>query len=299
MGFAQTKPAVVDPYESFLSRPNRALPGQVIGIFVSDETYNFSVNEAFHVSKAYLATNPDFRPVAFVSGDGDYRQLSWHTENVALGQNANEPVAEKDGRLEYRQFASVCAADMSTANAHGVTAPFALAEIEVNGGDGSPLAATGFVATKIKVLNKTDAYKLDPAKIMSDAKGRFQKYKEMHAVEIESSISDAAKKDLGQKALTGPRESRDHALITWLPGSERVRISFQMVVVDGAYTITPQHKVGGFDTAMIVPAVRSGTQIGVSGGMALEFNKDGSLASEKELPLNQFSREVAVELPKQ
>lgn len=299
---AQTQPGNINPYAGFSrNRIDEELPGRAVGIVVSDQGFNFCVAEMMGVPK--WDSPPQTYRYAFSRGGTKYRPLDWHSDDPLKALTFREPVPTRNGRSATREFVGLCVADTDSARAKGVGPPFSLVEVEVNEGFGSP--SDSFAATEVKLIHKTAQYPLDPVKIMADAKIRLQKYKEANTQLVNSTMAELKSTALGDKQATGPRETRDHAIITWLPETERVRVEIQSVTTDGAYTDVPERVLMPPETDSpahsppvgITPARRTGTQFGVSGGVLLEYSRDGTLTKEGQHSFRTFIAPFAERLP--
>ena len=126
------------------------LAGTVVGVLASD------------VAPAVALDGRSGPPDAMGFGrDGmSYRWVYLPAAGTPLITNLTLPVGAKGDRKAV--FPALDMANPKTAKAAGVTSAYALVEVEVNNGAGSP-AGEGFVATKVKVLDGTKEYPLDVA----------------------------------------------------------------------------------------------------------------------------------------
>jgi hypothetical protein len=257
--------------------------------------------------------------VCFSAGGNSYRWI-YVAPMGAPGEisGLKVPVGEREN-AEFATFASLNLARLSQLRGWGVTAPYTLVEVEVNGGQGSP-RNDSFVATKIKVLEGTKEYPLAAADAVKQMKARYETFVQEQAKAIDAALAEAQKKAIKDGKATGPRERQEVVYVTWLPESERLSVRFRTKVSDGQYQFVgggarpidppPLPVKPGLPINNIKPGlpeqagparfppppprefekVRVGTTFGVEFGMAYEVAKDGKLVRVQSLPFENFQQ---------
>jgi hypothetical protein len=208
--------------------PNRkqaAVPGKVIGILLSD-------------GQPVLSTEGRSGPadqLVFSTGGNSYRWVYVPTQDNPMIRNLQVPVGDKGEKAVY---SALNLASPRSVLPWAVTQPYALVEIEVNSGRGSP-AGDSFVATEIKVIENSKDLPLKVADVVRQVKARYEEYLSKQKDAIDKALKDAGEKALAGKTVTGPRERKDLMYLTWLADSNTMRVHFRTTISDGAYkTVT-------------------------------------------------------------
>jgi hypothetical protein len=217
-------------------------------------------------------------------------------------------------------------ANPQTVKQWNIDADYALVEVQVNDGMGAP-AQEGFVATNMRRLDGTKDFPAKLPEIVADARKRQQQYQKDQQKAVDEALAEIQKTALKQRKLTGPRETKEHFYITWLPETEKYRLNFRTTVTDGAYEfieinrgrpvplpLPPPPGPGKGAPPAVPPAnvqqgaalppppppppfpmkVRTGTTIGVEFGVAYEVSKAGKVERVLILPAQTFSQELPV-----
>jgi hypothetical protein len=201
----------------------------------------------------------------------------------------------------------------------GIGVPYALVEVEVNGGEGAP-ADESFAATKMTRLDGTKLYPFNVTESVAELKKRYAEWKNEQKNKLDEAMLDAQKKAIKDRKPTGPRETQELVYMTWLEDSKRLRIHFRTTVTDGEYKFTP----GGIERGpfpLPVPPrpgkrlppqgglqpqgfaafpppppfrerVRYGTSFGIEFGMAYEVSPAGKVDRVLSLPAQPFTKEL-------
>src|SRR5262245_66389684 len=103
---------------------------------------------------------------------------------------------------------------------------YALVEVEVNDGEGSP-PTEAFVATKMTRLDGTDKYPLKLPDVLADAKKRYAAHVKDRQKKIDAEMAEVQKKVLKGRTVTGPKTTDELLYLTWLPQTKRARIAFR------------------------------------------------------------------------
>lgn len=275
---------------SIPTRKFQPLPGKAIGVLVSDP-------------KAIMAREGRTGPsdaLAFSRGGDSYRWVYVTVkEKPGLG-TLLIAVGEKGDKM--KEFHNLSLATLPTVWHFGITQPYSLVEVEVNGGLGSP-ADESFVATQMEVLDGTEKFSLKVTEVLDQSRRRYQAYLDKEQKDIETALKEAQKKALGERRPTGPRETSQLVYLTWLPETQQLRVTFQTQVSDGAYSyaqgVEPARKNGprphvGPDSANPPQGqgVRFGIMFGVELGMTYDVAKTGTLQRSRPQALRVFSKEI-------
>jgi hypothetical protein len=250
--------------------PAPALPGKTVGVLVSDAQGVMALSGRGGPADA----------LCFSHNGGAYGWVYVAVKDKPLIGALELPVGQKGDKKQ--RFDNLSMANPATVKKWGVAEPYALVEVEVNGGLGCP-AGESFVATSIKVLDGSAEYPLQVAKAIEDLRNRYRSYLKEQQKSIEAAMSQAAKNALKERAPTGPRETSEVLYVTWLPETKQLRVHFRTMITDGAYSygrgIEPLA-----DGAIPGPArpprdrgVRFGTMFGVELGMAYEVSRTGAV----------------------
>jgi hypothetical protein len=287
-------------------RKYRALPGKTVGILVSDVVAMMGQEGRGGPANA----------MGFSANGDSYRWIYVPVEEKPQIRGLSVPVGEKGGKT--RRYDSLSMASPTTVKQWGITASFALIEVQVNDGLGSP-AGESFVATKMKRLDATRAYPLKLPEVVADLRKRYATHVKEQKKAVETALTAVQKKVLKGRKVTGPRETKELFYITWLPDSQRVRVHFRTTQSDGAYQyaerrfgrgrggrprgILPKPPAivppGGGKLAFFPPPppprpikVRYGVTFGVEYGMAYEVDKNGKVVRVEELKVQSFHQEI-------
>jgi hypothetical protein len=273
------------------TRKFQPLPGKAIGVLVFD-------------AQPVLAIESRGGPenqMCFGVGGNSYRWIYLPVEDKPAISFLYLPVGEKG---ERKRFDKLSLASTDTLKPIGIRAKYALVEVEVNAGLGSP-ASDSFAATKIKLLDGSMEYPLEVEKSVEELRKKYDDYLRDEGRKIDAAIVEAAEKYLKDEKPTGPRERSDLMFLTWMPDSERLRVHFRTRIFDGAYKYA-----GGLniDLGPAVPAkvtkpgdippprlpngLRYGKQYGIEFGAAYEVSKSGKLERTLILPIESFQNDL-------
>jgi hypothetical protein len=251
------------------------LPGKAVGVVVLD-------------SAPLAAREGRSGPpgaVAFIRGTGSFRWMYL----PAVGDPDADDMAfalGADGRTQ-KVFPKVRLATREMVKPLGLTGPFHLVAVEVNGGAGSP-PEEGFVATSLKRLDGTKEYPFKTAELLRDLTERVQKFLGGQQVAIARAMAEAQGAVAKGRKPTGPEETTLEVTVTWLPQEERLRIEFRHRVTNGFYVV-------GQGVEGPKPTItRAGSQFGVVGGVVYEISKGGQVARETPVKFEPFTRELGL-----
>ncbi len=280
-------------------RKYQALPGKTVGVLVSDV-------------RAMMGHDGRSGPpdaMGFSANGNGYRWVYVPVNDRPMITNLSVPVGEKGERR--KTYASLSMASPTTVTTWGITVPYALVEVEVNGGEGSP-AGESFVGTNMKRLDGTRAFPAKLPDVVTDLKKRYNQSLKARQAKIDAALAEVQKNVLKGRKVTGPKQTEELFYVTYLPATERVRVHFRTKISDGAYQYAdfggrvppfalpppplPPGKAGALAFRPPAPPrpfrVRYGLTFGVELGMAYEVDKNGKVVTMLELPVESFHQET-------
>ncbi len=292
-------PVTVEPIKdrkAFIPyRKYEPLPGKVVGVLVA--------NVVAVMGQDGRSGPPD--AIAFSRNAGSYRWVYTPTEANALITNLQVQVGEKGQQVKvYPKLNMANAKNLAPWKVEG---PVALVEVEVNDGLGAP-ADEGFVATKMRRLDRTKEFPFDLPKVIADLRKTYAEHQKSHQAAWNRVLADARKKWLKDRQPTGPRETQELFYVTWLADKNLLRVHFRTRISDGAYTEVD----GGADINRLPPLrrgwrearrppppppggkFRTGTTFGVEFGVAYEVAIDGEVVRILELLPEAFGQELPI-----
>lgn len=298
-----TDPPADEPIKdraSFLpQRKYEPLKGTVIGMLVYDP-------------QPILSTEGRSGPkdeLCFSVNGNSYRWVYVPVSDRPQITNLRVPVGEKEN-VQFKNYPALDMARPPNVVRWGVVTQYALVEVEVNDGLGSP-KNDSFVATKMRVLDGSKQYPLHTGEAIKTLKGRYAAYLKAEAKAIEAGMSKAQKKAIGDGKATGPREPSELMYVTWMADSKRLRVHFRTRITDGQHQYVeggprfrpnplplPPGKGGKVKVPPPPPPpplkrqFKIGTSFGVELGMAYEVDREGKLVRLQQLPLETFEHRL-------
>jgi hypothetical protein len=232
--------------------------------------------------------------VGFASGPGSYR---WVYLPAADGDKGADrvrlPVGTTGGQdVEFPRVRLATRTDMERL---GIPGPYALVEVSVNDGRGSP-GGEAFVASRLRLLERPDGgLRVGPK--VEELRKKFEEFEAGQTEAVARAVRGLAEQELGGRPLTGPRETTRRVRVTWLSESDRLRVEFRTRVTDGEYKTGKGTEPSGGPRPARGPGRspaggRFGTMLGVEFGMAYEVFEDGKLAASEPIPLSAFRRDI-------
>jgi hypothetical protein len=277
LAFVAEAEEVVKDRQAFIPQQKlQPLPGLVVGALVGDVRSMIGQEGRSGPGDAF----------AFSVGGASYRWVYLPVADKPTVTNLRVPTGKGD---TVKVYPSLGMANPQTLKPLGI-ARFALVEVQVNDGLGSP-ADQSFVATRIRRLDGTREYPLEVPVVVADLTKRYQEHTTAQGKTIEEALLEAQKAALKDKKPTGPRETVEVVYVTWLPDVERLRVHFRTRITDGAY----QTVVRGVRKGPRPPqarGVRTGTSFGVEFGRGYEVDKQGKVVRTVTLPIQSFQREL-------
>jgi len=232
---------------------------------------------------------------------GSYRWVYVQTEGNAIITNLSVPLP--DGKTKV--YPKLNMANPTGVKPWEINRQYALVEVEVNDGAGSP-AEDAFVATKMKRLDGSKEYPFELAAGILDFRTQYEAHLSEKQKDLDAVMDEAARKALKDRKPTGPRESTTLMYMTWMAESEKLIVRFRTTITDGDYKygnginielqpIDPIAPAKGEDAAppRLPNGLRYGTQFTVEYGLQYEITKAGkvertstleAMATVKELP---------------
>ena len=267
-----TDEPVVDRKKYLPNRAYQPRPGKVIGVAVSDVVGMMGREGRSSQADA----------LGFSSDGGSYNWMYVPMDDMPQITNLNVRVGPKGEET--------------------------LVEVEVNNGKGAP-ADEAFVASKMRVVDGSKAFPINVDDCVAKAKALYAGYRKENAKKFEEAMAKAGKDALAEKKATGPREAAELMHVTWLTKENRLVVTFQTTLTDGAYQIGGGGaNLDGVDPVpeavpvkavakrppppRDLPGVRWGTQFGIEFGRSYEFNIDGAALGTKTLAAERFKKEL-------
>jgi hypothetical protein len=264
------------------ARKFQSLPGTVVGVLASD-------------TRAVTARERQQGPadaLGFSTGGGSYYWIYVPVKDKPQIGGLNISVGEKG--QQKKRFDRLSLASLKTVKPWGVTEPYTLVEVEVNGGLGSPAGET-FVGTQMRVLDGTKDYPLRIAEVLNRLRPGYQDWLRKQQGQIDAAMGMAQQKALGGRKPTGPRETAELLYVTWLPETAQLRVQFQTRVRDGVYRYRDEPVPAVAAKGPPLPRkdpVRFGTTFGVELGVVYEVSKAGTVLRGQALPIQSFQEEI-------
>lgn len=288
----KTADTVTDRASFIPLRKQQSLAGKVVGVLVSEP-------------HAVLATEGRSGPkdqMCFGRGGCSYRWVYVPVENNPLIPRLNIRIGEKGSQV--KAFDRLSMASPETVKKWDVPGTFALVEVEVNDGLGSP-PDDSFVATKMRRLDGTAEFPLKVDEVIADLRRKYDDHLRETAGPVDEAMAKAAAAALKDRKPTGPRERRDVMFVTWLPETDRLRVHFRTIMTDGEYQYAngikidlggaiPTMKAGSGVTApsRLPNGLKYGKQFGVEFGLAFEVAKSGKVEKTLALPMESFQKNL-------
>jgi hypothetical protein len=271
----------------FPRRQFHALPEKVVGVLVSGDADILAREGRKGPADAY----------GFGSGGDSYR---WLYVPMARKWIIGGLVARVGSRGDaLKRFDHLGLANATTVQPWGVSGPYALVEVEVNGGLGAPPGET-FVATHMRVLDGSKEYPLHVSKVVDELRRRFQVHLQLHQDTIAQGMYRARERLPARHQVTPGREQTETVFVTWLPETEQLRAVFQARITEKALATAPPVPPPAVDTGdgrPPDPPVHAGVQLGVELGVTYEVSKLGLLDGSRDLPLQPYQKELLAPAP--
>ena len=308
IGFAQD--VVKDRKAYFPSRKHVAVGPAAIGVLLTD-------------GQPVLSTEGRSGPpdqLVFSANGNSYRWV--YVPTVAPNPQITNLQVPVGNAGQIAVYPALNLANPPSVGIWGITQPYVLVEVEVNGGRGSP-DNDSFVATNMRVIENSKDYPLKVADAVKLVKSQYGDFLTKQKGIIDQTMKDLAKSSLNGKEPTGPREQVDLMYLTWLADSATLRVHFRTTISDGAYVMVE----GGADFKRNPPALplppmknkfkakgqvdaefglaiakqppprferfKTGTTFGIEFGRAYVVNKKGEVVRTEDLPIGPFTIQLA------
>jgi hypothetical protein len=277
-----------DRADLFPARQFQALSGKAVGVLVSGGQDVLAHEGRRGPADAFV----------FGSGPGSYRWVYVPVPKKPLIGGLLVRVGEKG--TTTKPFRNLSMANAKTVEQWGITGPYALVEVEVNGGLGAP-PGESFVATNMRPLDGTKEYPLQVTRVVGELRRQFGVYLKEQADAVEKGLSEARARVPADHKLTGGRERAETVLVTWLPETDHLRVTVHARIAEKALgPVRPGRPSLPTDDGPTppVPASTSGLQVGVELGMTYEVSKYGVLDRSRPVPLHVFQKRFDAPAPR-
>jgi hypothetical protein len=278
-----------DRADPFPARQFQALPGKVVGVLSAGGTEVLAQEGRRGPADALVLG----------SGPGSYRWLYVPVKKKALIGGLVVRVGEKGNAVQA--FRKLSMANPKTVEQWGISGPYALVEVEVNGGLGAPPGET-CVATHMRPLDGTKEYPLEVNRVVGELRRQFRVYLREQEDAVEKGLSDARAQIPRDHKLTGGRERAETVFVTWLPETEQLRVICHARIAEKAHGPAQAGRPslpGDDGTPPAVAASTSGLQVGVELGMTYEVSKLGVVEGNRPVPLHVFQKAFTAPAPRQ
>jgi hypothetical protein len=257
------------------------LPGKVVGVLASN-------------SQALFANEGRKGPadaVTFGTGTGSQHWIYVPDQKKPMIAAMRLPIGQ-EGKQQQR-FNRLNFATQENLKAAGITQPFTLAEVEVNGGLGCP-AAQAFVATAIKPVEGTKLYPLKVSEVMDRLQSRFDQWKSGRPSSLETTLA-AKRNELGWLKGKDSRRSEEQIVyVTWVPARQvlQAQILSRLQERDPlAVLARPAIAYEGDDGAP--PKTKAERVIGAEEGLGFEVSRFGKVERIEAIPIKEFHQSKA------
>jgi hypothetical protein len=267
--------------DAFPTRAFGALPGKVVGVLASN-------------GQAVLAREGRQGPadaLCLGSGAGSYRWLYVPVAKKPLIGGLNLRVGPKGDKT--RRFDSLSMASPQTVRQWGVTQPYTLVEVEVNGGLGAP-PGENFVATGMRVLEGSREYPFKVTDVLNRVRTAYQAALKEKEPAIGQAVAEARKDVPPGRKPAGERERTELLFVTWLPEQQSLRVVIQTRTAETAPGPVPPPAAADREQP---PPRRPATLYGAEWGMTFELSRPDLTEQGRELPLRQFHKEILLPVP--
>lgn len=257
------------------------LPGKVVGVLASN-------------SQALFANEGRKGPanaVTFGTGTGSQHWIYLPDQKKPMIGAMLFPVGQ-DGKKQQR-FNRLNFATAENLKTVGITEPFTLVEVEVNGGLGCP-AGQAFVATAIKPMEGTKQYPLKVSEVIDRLQARFEQWKSGHPRSLDTALS-AQRKELNWYRGTDTKRSQEQIVyVTWVPTRKVLQVQFLTRLQEKdplAALARPAVAYQADDGTP--PKTKAERTIGVEEGLGFEVSRFGKIERLEPIPLKEFHRSRA------
>jgi hypothetical protein len=273
-----------DPADPFPRQEFQGLPQRVVGVLVSGAQEVLALEGRRGPAEAYCLG----------SGPSSYRWLYVPVRANWIIGGLNVPVGPHGDTV--KGFTHLSMANPKTVERWGVHGPYALVEVEVNGGLGAP-PGDSMVATHLRVVDGSKQYPLQVSRVVAEMRRKFQVYlKEQEDAIAEGMREARGKRPPGHKLAPG-REQTETLFVTWLRDSDQLRVVLRARITKKAVPTSkppapPQQVLVHDDERPPPPPVHCGVEVGVELGMTYEVSKQGLLDAARPVPLRVVRKEL-------
>lgn len=252
------------------------LPGKVVGVLASN-------------NQTLLANEGRKGPanaVTFGSGAGSQRWIYLPDQKKPMIGAMLFPVGPDGKKLQ--RFNRLNLATAENLKSAGITERFALVELEVNGGLGSP-AAQSLVATSIKSVEGTKQYPLKVAEVIEGLQARFDKWNSGNPHTLEAALA-RQRKELGWYKGKETRRNEERIFyVSWLPARKvlQVQILNRLQEHDPLATLARPAIAYQADDGT-PPKTKAERTVAAEEGLGFEVSRFGKIERMESIPLRGF-----------
>lgn len=271
-----------DPADPFPRQQFPPLPERVVGVLVSGAQEALALEGRRGPADAYCLG----------SGADSYRWLYVPVREKWVIGGLNVAVGPRGDAVKC--FNHLSMASPRTVERWGVRGPYALVEVEVNGGLGAP-SGESLVATRLRVVEGTKQYPLQVSRVVAELRRQFPPYLREREDIIAQGMREArARRPPGHQVVPG-REQTETLFVTWLPDTDQLRVVLRARITQKALPTSkppPPPAAPRNDERPPPPPVHAGVELGVELGVTYEVSKLGLVDASRPVPLRVVQKEL-------
>jgi hypothetical protein len=253
----------------------RPLPGKIVGVLASN-------------CQAVLANEGRKGPadaLTFGAGSGSQRWIYLPNQPKPLIGAMLFAVGEDNS--QKKRFDRLNLATLGALKSAGISEPFTLVEVEVNGGLGCP-ETQAFVATKVHSVEGSKRYPLRVSEVVVRLQRKFEEWKTTKSQSFELALA-AQRKALGWLARKGTKRGEEQLLYaTWIPDRMVLQVQIRIRLQENdPLPASSAHRNQGEDGSR--PEAKLSRSLGVEAGMEYEITRFGKIERAEPIPLKAFS----------
>lgn len=254
------------------------LPGKVIGVLASN--YQSVLSNEGRKGPADA--------LAFGAGNGSLRWIYLQDQKKPLIGGMRIPVGT-DGKQKQR-FNRLNLATLPALKEAGITEPFTLVEVEVNGGAGCPDTEL-FVATAIRPIEGSKRYPLRVTRVVDQLQQHHQKWIASQKSAIEGALT-AQRQKLSFYPRQGTTRSEQQLLyVTWIPEDQVLQVQIRSRLQEKDPLPGSSPKPDASTPWDGTPPEKTLTRvIGVETGMGYVITRFGEVIRKDAIPVEGFHR---------
>lgn len=193
-----------------------------------------------------------------------------------------------DGKQKQR-FDRLNLATLPALKDAGITEPFTLVEVEVNGGAGCP-ATEIFVATAIRPVEGSKRYPLHVASVVEQLQQHYQKWIATQRAQLEGALATERQK-LGYHPVEGTARNEEQLVYaTWIPDSQVLQVQIRTRLKEKDPLPPSSVSTRNAQEDEPVPQKNMSRVIGVETGFVYHVSRTGVLLHKDANPVQGFNR---------